>query len=99
MPAAPDGRAARFVVLAMGKLGGEELNYSSDVDLIFLYDGDGKTDGPRQITNSEYFERLARELLRLLTEKTELGAPTASTCDCGPTGQRGPIVCSMPAVL
>jgi glutamate-ammonia-ligase adenylyltransferase len=99
MPRTPDGRAARFVVLAMGKLGGEELNYSSDVDLIFLYDGDGKTDGPRQITNSEYFERLSRELLRLLTEKTELGAPYRVDMRLRPDGQRGPIVCSMPAAL
>ena len=37
---------ARFVVLALGKLGGVELNYSSDIDLVFLSDGDGKTDGP-----------------------------------------------------
>ena len=56
----PDGAPARFVVLAMGKLGGVELNYSSDIDLIFLYDGDGKTDGQRPITNGEFFERLGR---------------------------------------
>ena len=44
-PRRPDGKPARFVVLGMGKLGGVELNYSSDIDLIFLYDADGKTDG------------------------------------------------------
>ena len=48
-PIAADGRAARFVILGMGKLGGCELNYSSDIDLIFLYDGEGKTDGPRPV--------------------------------------------------
>ena len=72
-PRGPDGRPARFVVLAMGKLGGGELNYSSDIDLIFLYDVDGKTDGPRPMSNGEFFDRLARELVRLLTEATDLG--------------------------
>ena len=55
--AAPDGRPARFVVLALGKLGGLELNYSSDIDLIFLYEGDGSTDGKRPISNVEFFDR------------------------------------------
>ena len=56
-PMGPDGRPARFVVLGMGKLGGLELNYSSDIDLIFLYDCDGKTDGKRPITNREFFDQ------------------------------------------
>ena len=51
-PRGPDGRPARFVALAMGKLGGVELNYSSDIDLIFLYDIDGKTDGAARTTTS-----------------------------------------------
>ena len=72
-PRDADGRQARFVVLGMGKLGGRELNYSSDIDLIFLYEGEGKTDGKRPITNSEFFDALARELVRLLTEPTDLG--------------------------
>ena len=50
--AGPTAGPARFVVLAMGKLGGRELNYSSDIDLIFLYDVDGETDGRRPVTNS-----------------------------------------------
>ena len=44
-PRRPDGQPARFVVLGMGKLGGLELNYSSDIDLIFLCENDGQTDG------------------------------------------------------
>ena len=50
-----------------------ELNYSSDIDLIFLYDDDGKTDGQRPITNAEFFDQLARELVRLLTEHDRAG--------------------------
>ena len=55
-----DGRPARFVVLGLGKLGGLELNYSSDIDLIFLYDGDGRSTGPRTTTNVEYFDALGK---------------------------------------
>ncbi len=52
VPRLPHGGRSQFVVLALGKLGGEELNYSSDIDLIFLCDGEGKTDGERPISNS-----------------------------------------------
>ncbi len=83
----------------MGKLGGCELNYSSDIDLIFLYDGEGKTDGPRPVTNNEFFEHLARELVRLLTEKTELGMAYRVDLRLRPEGQRGPMVMGLPAML
>ena len=43
-----DGEPPRFVVLALGKLGGRELNYSSDIDLVFLYDADGRPTAPRR---------------------------------------------------
>ena len=73
-PRAADGHPPRFVVLALGKLGGIELNYSSDIDVMFLYDQDGTTDGPKPLAHREYYERLAREVVRLLTESTELGS-------------------------
>jgi glutamate-ammonia-ligase adenylyltransferase len=77
-----------FAVIGMGKLGGRELNYSSDVDLIYVYSDDGVTTGPdeqgqraskttrktaRGIPNEEYFERLARELTHALTDVTTEG--------------------------
>ncbi len=83
----------------MGKLGGCELNYSSDIDLIFLYDGEGKTDGPRPVNNHEFFEHLGREIVRLLTETTELGAVYRVDLRLRPDGQRGPMVMSLPAML
>jgi glutamate-ammonia-ligase adenylyltransferase len=98
-PLTNGGKPARFVVLAMGKLGGEELNYSSDIDLIFLYDGEGKTDGPRSITNAEFFDRLAREVVRLLTEKTELGSPYRVDMRLRPDGERGPLVPSVASAM
>jgi glutamate-ammonia-ligase adenylyltransferase len=74
----------KFTVIGMGKLGGHELNYSSDVDLIYIYEShDGETRAPRQgraaippgvgISNEEYFEILARELTRVLSEPTREG--------------------------
>ena len=74
----------RFAVMGMGKLGGHELNYSSDVDLIYLYEShDGETRAPHDrsvampvgvgISNEEYFEMLARELTRALAEPTRDG--------------------------
>jgi len=98
-PIGPDGGAARFVVLGMGKLGGRELNYSSDVDLIFLYDGDGQTDGPRPTSNREFFDRLGREMVGLLTEKTELGFAYRVDMRLRPDGERGPMVTSVQNAL
>jgi glutamate-ammonia-ligase adenylyltransferase len=97
-PLTAEARPARFVVLALGKLGGCELNYSSDIDLIFLYDAEGKTDGKRPTSNAEFFDQLARELLRLLTENTELGYAYRVDMRLRPEGRRGPMVMSLPAM-
>ena len=91
-PRRTDGRPARFVVLALGKLGGLELNYSSDIDLIFLCEGEGSTDGKRPIPNVEFFNLVARELMRMLTEKTELGSVYRVDMRLRPEGSRGPMV-------
>jgi glutamate-ammonia-ligase adenylyltransferase len=98
-PLGPDGKPVRFVALGMGKLGGNELNYSSDIDLIFLYDIDGKTDGPRPLSNGEFFDRLAREVVRLLTETTALGTVYRVDLRLRPEGLRGPVVQSMEGAL
>jgi len=91
-PRLADGRRARFVVLALGKLGGIELNYSSDIDLIFLSDGDGETDGDRPISNREFFDRLAQRLVRIISESTELGSLYRVDLRLRPQGRQGPIV-------
>ena len=64
---------ATFCVLALGKLGGRELNYSSDIDLMFLYSGNGETEGPARITNKEFFKRAANQLTALLSTYTAEG--------------------------
>ena len=99
VPRTASGERARFVVLAMGKLGGVELNYSSDIDLIFLYDEDGQTDGQRPLSNLEFFERLARDVVRLLTEPTDLGITYRVDLRLRPEGQRGPVVISLESAM
>src|SRR5262249_34022936 len=69
VPTAGDHAPARVVVLAFGKLGGEELNYSSDIDLMFVYDHDGATDGRRSISNDEFYTRAVGEVVRLLSAR------------------------------
>lgn len=65
-----DGELQRLVVVGFGKLGGSELNFSSDIDLVLAYPHGGQSDGTRVLDNSEYFVRLGRQLVRLLHEPT-----------------------------
>jgi glutamate-ammonia-ligase adenylyltransferase len=85
------GNRARFVVLALGKLGGVELNYSSDIDLVFFYDLDGQTDAARPISNHEFFERLGCELVKLLSESTNLGIAYRFDLRLRPEGSQGEV--------
>ncbi len=90
-----DGNEATLIVLAMGKLGGRELNFSSDVDLIFLFSQAGQTDGPRVVENEEYFNRLGREIIRLLDVRTEDGFVFRVDMRLRPFGESGPLVVSL----
>ena len=94
-----DGRKARFVAIALGKLGGQELNYSSDIDLVFLYDVDENHRGDRSHANQEFFERLVRDVVRLLTEPTDLGAAYRVDLRLRPEGSRGPAVSNVESAL
>lgn len=60
-----------FSILGMGKFGGRELGYASDIEVLFVYGGAGRTNGKQGIENSEYFERLAQELLQAIEAKQE----------------------------
>ena len=62
------GEAQPLIVLGMGKLGGGELNFSSDIDLIFVFPEKGETSGMRSIDNEDFFTRLGRLVIRLLGE-------------------------------
>lgn len=98
-PAGRDGQAARFVVLALGKLGGEELNYSSDIDLIFLYDVEGQTDGPKAVSNSEFFAKMGGEVVRILSDHTALGMAYRVDMRLRPEGDQGALARSLGATL
>jgi glutamate-ammonia-ligase adenylyltransferase len=98
-PAGHDGQPARFVVLALGKLGGEELNYSSDIDLIFLYDTEGQTNGPRVVSNAEFFARMGAELVRLLADHTAQGIAYRVDMRLRPEGDQGALARSLSATL
>jgi len=97
-PRGPDGSAAAMVVLGMGKLGGEELNFSSDIDLIFAYDEDGETDGVRALSNHEYFVRLGQELIASLNDATADGLVFRVDMRLRPNGQSGPLALSFEAM-
>lgn len=94
-----DGRPARFVVLALGKLGGAELNYSSDIDLIFLYDEEGQTTGPRPLSHAEFFARVGAEVVRLLSDSTPQGQAYRVDMRLRPDGDQGPLARSLSASL
>ncbi|MBF0370920.1 MAG: bifunctional [glutamate--ammonia ligase]-adenylyl-L-tyrosine phosphorylase/[glutamate--ammonia-ligase] adenylyltransferase [Magnetococcales bacterium] len=86
---------AQFVILGMGKLGGGELNFSSDVDLIFLYDLDeAHTDGPRPISIKEFYTRLGRDLMKLMSEPTADGMVFRVDLRLRPEGESGDLCLS-----
>ncbi|WP_437227242.1 glutamine synthetase adenylyltransferase [Planctomicrobium sp. SH661] len=68
-PLRPDGKAARYTVCALGKCGGRELGYASDIELMFLYDSDGETAGPESISNADYFQRLVQQFRQAIQSK------------------------------
>jgi glutamate-ammonia-ligase adenylyltransferase len=84
-----------FIILGMGKLGGRELNFSSDIDLIFLSSEAGETSGPRVIDNEEYFNRLGREVIRLLDTRNADGFVFRVDMRLRPFGESGPLVVSL----
>ncbi|MFO1310554.1 MAG: bifunctional [glutamate--ammonia ligase]-adenylyl-L-tyrosine phosphorylase/[glutamate--ammonia-ligase] adenylyltransferase [Burkholderiales bacterium] len=67
------GEPQSLIVIGMGKLGGHELNVSSDIDLVFVYPEEGETAGPRAISNREYFDRLGRRIVTGLNDATPDG--------------------------
>ncbi|NOT23796.1 MAG: hypothetical protein HOP22_13895 [Nitrospiraceae bacterium] len=70
-PLLQNGKPCPFAVLGLGKFGGRELGYASDIELLFVYGGEGATNGKTKLENSEYFERLVQELLQWIEAKQE----------------------------
>ena len=91
------GRPQEMIVLGMGKLGGGELNVSSDIDLIFVYPEDGDTvaeAGQKSLSNHEFFVRLGKKLIGALAEITEDGFTFRVDMALRPNGNSGPLVAS-----
>ncbi|HEV2609052.1 MAG TPA: bifunctional [glutamate--ammonia ligase]-adenylyl-L-tyrosine phosphorylase/[glutamate--ammonia-ligase] adenylyltransferase, partial [Noviherbaspirillum sp.] len=93
------GEPQELMVLGMGKLGGGELNVSSDIDLIFVYGEDGDTrldsSGQRQLSNHEFFIRLGKKLIGALSEITEDGFTFRVDMALRPNGASGPLAASL----
>ncbi len=90
------GEEQTLIVLALGKLGGEELNFSSDIDLIFTYTEDGET--TRGMDNADYFQRLGQRLVNVLSAVTEDGFVFRVDLRLRPYGDSGPLVLSFDAM-
>jgi [glutamine synthetase] adenylyltransferase / [glutamine synthetase]-adenylyl-L-tyrosine phosphorylase len=86
-----------FAVLALGKLGGRELNYSSDIDLMFLYSGNGETSGPHTLTNREFFKKVANQLTNLLSTYTAAGLCYRVDLRLRPEGSLGEVAIPLAA--
>jgi [glutamine synthetase] adenylyltransferase / [glutamine synthetase]-adenylyl-L-tyrosine phosphorylase len=95
-----DGRLAStpFTVLSLGKLGGSELNYNSDVDLLYLY-GDGQEPGGSSISSKEYFVRLAQMLTEMLSRVTAEGPVFRIDLRLRPQGNEGELAVSLGQAL
>lgn len=96
---AESGEAQAMVVLGMGKLGARELNFSSDIDLIFAYREAGQTaGGPRSLSNEEYFTRLGRSLIQILDANTAEGFVFRVDMRLRPFGESGALALSFAAM-
>lgn len=93
-----DGAAVRLAILGMGKLGGGELNFSSDIDVIFTYPRDGSSDGAKELAAQPYFDRMSRHIVALLDDVTADGFVYRTDTRLRPFGASGPPVVSFAAL-
>lgn len=92
------GSEVRLLTLAMGKLGGLELNYSSDIDLIFAYTAAGETDGAEVLENQHYFSKVVQQFTQLLQNVTPDGFVFRVDLRLRPNGESGTLVPSLAAI-
>ena len=98
-PTGPDGEPQQLVVLALGKLGASELNFSSDIDLILTFPENGHTEGGRRsVDNDRFFLQLGRKLVKVLGEQTADGFVYRVDMRLRPFGTQGPLVLSFDAL-
>jgi glutamate-ammonia-ligase adenylyltransferase len=98
VPRNAEGQDIAFWVLGMGKLGARELNVSSDIDLVYVYEEEGESDGPRPLSTAEYFGRLAKRLYALVGEVSEDGQVFRMDLALRPNGNSGAPCVSLAAL-
>ena len=98
VPRNQEGESQKLIVIGLGKLGGCELNLSSDVDIIFCYPERGECDGRRGLSNEQFFTRLSRSVIRSLSEVTVDGFCFRVDTRLRPFGDSGPLVSSFAAL-
>jgi glutamate-ammonia-ligase adenylyltransferase len=92
------GKPQEMLIVGMGKLGGCELNVSSDIDLIMLYGEEGETDGPRRISHHEFYGRLTRRMMPVISEVDANGQVFRTDLRLRPDGDSGPLAWSLDAL-
>ncbi|ALG52936.1 TPA: bifunctional [glutamate--ammonia ligase]-adenylyl-L-tyrosine phosphorylase/[glutamate--ammonia-ligase] adenylyltransferase [Vibrio parahaemolyticus] len=98
-PTNAEGEAQPMLIIGMGKLGGGELNFSSDIDLIFTYPENGETQGARRsIANAQFFTRLGQRIIKALDQQTFDGFCYRVDMRLRPFGESGPLVMSYAAL-
>ena len=91
------GLPQEMIIIGMGKLGGAELNVSSDIDLVMLYGDEGETDGARPISHHEFYARLTRKMMPILSEADADGQVFRTDLRLRPDGDSGPVAWSLDA--
>ena len=89
-----DGNTAKLIIFALGKLGGNELNYSSDVDLVFCYTANGESNGRKCTDAQSYFQRLGQRIIQILETTTTDGIVYRVDMRLRPFGSASPLVCT-----
>lgn len=89
------GKPCGFQIIAQGKLGGRELNYSSDIDIQFIYESDSPVQGHCSLSTHEFFAKLSEKILRFMSEKTPEGFLYRVDMNLRPEGNNGPLANSL----
>ncbi|RFF30530.1 bifunctional [glutamate--ammonia ligase]-adenylyl-L-tyrosine phosphorylase/[glutamate--ammonia-ligase] adenylyltransferase [Wenzhouxiangella sediminis] len=92
------GERQRLIVFGLGKLGGGELNFNSDIDLVFAHDAQGRSSGPRRVDAADWMKRVARKLIGLLDTVDAHGRAWVVDTRLRPFGESGALVWSVPAM-
>jgi glutamine synthetase adenylyltransferase len=94
-PRLDNNARASFAIIGFGRLGSAEMDYGSDLDLCFLYSGDGQTSGPEVINNGEFFTKLTQRIISLISLHTRYGRAYQIDSELRPSGNQGSLVATL----